>query len=724
MANRQISSGKQWQTVSRQRSRPRYQPHNTPAGNPRRLQPHEWPPRWHLENIMGLISDQLIKECPKRTIEAEYPPQVPAGEEFDSLRDTAAAFLYEEDVTLARQGPGPRQVKNVLKALNVGHMMAYRRKPMMQFYTQQEKLVYSDEEPWNTTPKGGELAVWEPRAQPVLIVAKHHECTDPITRPDGQKAFLVVRAYHNNKCRCSDTYANNNLECLLYGSICLPKQMTPQYESLYFPAVQDSHTEKPTLLNRSMLYFSYVSKLGTITPSLMNRQSLAQLQLGPARPRRAPFSQTDLIGDRLLLSALAAQINRPDYALFTAYMSEDGGETDLDGRQFRFASIEKQKLSIDLTEREKNFPVSTDDVLNNSIFVTPWHGRSACSFCSEQVELNGIHTAVSHLMSKHKNLARAFFTCPTCLLVSVHTWDSFLEHWEEYHQPTSALLVTLEESHISQRMCWGMALCSAIAACDTLDIELFPEKDEEEWIVSALGGFTLKSAPNADPIVLGSKVEAERFALLPPEVATAVTKREHERYQEEAKRREEKRKRNTNSTESAQYSAPGEKPKKVAFEPREMVVSRSSSNRPPAKIPRSEKMETDDQNGSHTTRPTNTAHDVAAELNRPPSPLLQAETVPQLTGFPPLQPCSNPGYFTAKTVTSDHRPPADTPEESGAQNRHQGSDNGPDIEILDDQQPGPSGTSQQNRGNKSGSKRDPRKKGKIKRAPSSDMEED
>jgi hypothetical protein len=135
-----------------------------------------------------------------------------------------------------------------------------------------------------------------------------------------------------------------------------------------------------------------------------------------------------------------------------------------------------------VSKRGRKGNYSVDLELNNSVMVAAFFGPWSCMYCDEVVIMRGIMTAVEHLSAKHVRLMTSFFSCPTCLQTVICTWDSFMEHYQSYHEMAESLCVTLDATCTHSRIGWGMAMVAWMTAVNSLGIlrcQLSHEGEEE-----------------------------------------------------------------------------------------------------------------------------------------------------------------------------------------------------------------------------------------------------
>jgi hypothetical protein len=150
---------------------------------------------------------------------------------------------------------------------------------------------------------------------------------------------------------------------------------------------------------------------------------------------------------------------------------------------------EGETVGPDLTGTNR---ISLDYLLNNSVFVAPFHGATYCCYCSAVVEMSGLPSLIQHLMQEHSRLQESIFSCPTCVTVTPLDWASYLDHFQVVHHASSAMLVVLDETAVSSRTAWGLALQSVISTLAAANLVFPIRASEPSDMVTNLGGYRPK----------------------------------------------------------------------------------------------------------------------------------------------------------------------------------------------------------------------------------------
>ena len=198
--------------------------------------------------------------------------------------------------------------------------------------------------------------------------------------------------------------------------------------------------------------------------------------------------------------------------------------------------MEWQQRSIDVKARDK---MTVDEIMNNSVFASPYYGDIICSFCCNMITTRDISDVMCHLLNQHKKLVRSWFSCLVCISTTITDWNGFGHYWMRYHSSCLGLIVVLEEANIAVRLSMGLALHAWITSCKLMKIwpqENMDSEIEAPLMRSAIGGYAEKAEQLAEAI------REDQTEFLPRRLAEEIRRTEAERQQ--AKLREaEKRKR-------------------------------------------------------------------------------------------------------------------------------------------------------------------------------------
>ena len=136
--------------------------------------------------------------------------------------------------------------------------------------------------------------------------------------------------------------------------------------------------------------------------------------------------------------------------------------------------------------------MTVDEILNNSVFASPYYGDIMCSFCCNMIATRDISDVMGHLVNRHKKLVRSWFSCPVCISTTITDWNGFSHHWMRYHSSCLGLIVVLEEANIAARLSMGLALHAWISSCKLMKIwpqENMDSEIEAPLMRSAIGGY-------------------------------------------------------------------------------------------------------------------------------------------------------------------------------------------------------------------------------------------
>jgi hypothetical protein len=119
---------------------------------------------------------------------------------------------------------------------------------------------------------------------------------------------------------------------------------------------------------------------------------------------------------------------------------------------------------------------------------------------------------ILHIMKHHRNLLQSWFACPSCMKPHVLSYHQYIAHWEDQHAAIAGLIVRLDETNVSSRLAWGLALLSVLQVCGLLKVANWhdPMETESESVITSIGGYALKN--KMLPIQLRDATTRARFA--------------------------------------------------------------------------------------------------------------------------------------------------------------------------------------------------------------------
>ena len=126
--------------------------------------------------------------------------------------------------------------------------------------------------------------------------------------------------------------------------------------------------------------------------------------------------------------------------------------------------------------------ISLEDILSNSVHCAPFWSLSICPYCAERVDVASITCWIDHFASVHRSLFTSSFTCPACVGIKVCTYGTYVQHWDEYHARSLAMLVVLDETNVSARLGCGLALASLMMSMERfkLNVEAMEQVNPEQ----------------------------------------------------------------------------------------------------------------------------------------------------------------------------------------------------------------------------------------------------
>ena len=504
------------------------------------------------EDIQRLLTDLYpvfagaVSGRPRDNYVCHRPQLAPAIGELDWLREPSRPPLRGD----FKPGRNPRfpekdvaKAKYILEFLNLGAARAYRQDPPIGICSPGTAIWFHNEQ-WSQ-PRDGPpasnaiLMVWGPSEKGVLVMARPAEMTMIV--PGGTKAkaaplFLLDSDSdkpHKMKCGCVLRIARNNYPFLEFSLVCMHRQLLVDYSNHEFIDVTDfvatANGEKIVpeaanlaALNRSIMFSGYVSTAGTVLPRMTMRAPLSSLKRTKPRLFKPMMAEYDMLDHLFLFLGYGNQIGR-DFPQFVRHFTQECGE-GTPGHPCRFPPLEDQLRSTDVMLRSTQAdPISLDYLLNNSVFVAPFHGATYCCYCSAVVEMSGLPSLIQHLMQEHSRLQESIFSCPTCVTVTPLDWASYLDHFQVTHHASSAMLVVLDETAVSSRTAWGLALQAVISTLATANLVFPIRASEPADMVTNLGGYRPKG-PNSHE-ALRKAVVTYRQQQMPQDLVTEARAR-------------------------------------------------------------------------------------------------------------------------------------------------------------------------------------------------------
>ena len=175
--------------------------------------------------------------------------------------------------------------------------------------------------------------------------------------------------------------------------------------------------------------------------------------------------------------------------------------------------------------------ISLEDILSNSVHCAPFWSLSICPYCAERVDVASITCWIDHFASVHRSLFTSSFTCPACVGIKVCTYGTYVQHWDEYHARSLAMLVVLDETNVSARLGCGLALASLMMSMERfkLNVETMQQVNPEQTsMITAFGGYVPATA-NAKELAM--EIRKIQMSMLPGDWRTEREKQEEEAAQ-------------------------------------------------------------------------------------------------------------------------------------------------------------------------------------------------
>jgi hypothetical protein len=470
--------------------------------------------------------ERLAKQFLSLGPEPRATPSVPATSSATRFPQNFIAEgrmnLTRHDLNAERTDGSKRQMKNLLQLVINGANRAHKCEPPLILVDRALSIKYSSTCPdQSVAVEDAEPYFWLPASKPILILNRDPGLTTPFNGLYRRIQASLPALHSTPGCSCPDTKMNNNLPYNLYSTVCMPSAMVPPPDFDAAPELQHAVNQQPALLNRSILYAGPVNTAACAEPQISLRQPLANLRRGKEKPYHITGSKHNLLEYGSLAKKLAAEVMKPDSAVFRKHFAESSGNADDKGNLHRFPSVDPATATHDFKLSAQD---DMDVLLNNSVLVSPFHGVATCPYCFDTVPMDGIQSLVTHLASKHRILKYSWFSCPVCLNPTVTKWSDYEDHFRRRHHNTSGFLMVLMESNTHSRTAMGIALSAVIAMADCLPTYPRPEEiDEVKQLYGSYGGYF--PVENKNPNVLVATIMANQENCLPEGVLHEINER-------------------------------------------------------------------------------------------------------------------------------------------------------------------------------------------------------
>jgi len=498
--------------------------------------------------IFGAVQPRLIDQI-------DLPDIAPATPEFDYNRSGRDVRLRNRDIVEVDR-PRTLQCREIIKALVVGRNRALFRDSSLGLIERSIVVHYDPSAPEEWRDRADDPVVWMNETSPVMVVKRTLSATRPtmgtFEKPGGQ--LVLIAKDHANGCACPSTDRQNNMFFNAFSLICVPASMQAEYPESFAIDPRDANEKYAYAVNPSVTWFGKVSRACTWTGVLTTRQSLACIKRKEAVLYKPPFANVDLLDHLALLAGVNAQLHRAEFRQFIKHFEKENGTRDAQG-YCRFPAAKEQLKSIDVRCRSDGTNMTCDSILSNTVHCAPFHGAYLCGYCGEDVKATGISSLITHL-AKHQALRNSNFTCPTCITVAIVDWENFVAHFEKIHHPSSALMVVCDETCISARLCWGLALTALISTLQSFAVK--PDQDrinaESPKFYHDLGtGY--KRLSDTSKAELRDELAFRTRELLPEDARMESDARAARRLEEKLRREEEERQESLRRTRDS-YTEP------------------------------------------------------------------------------------------------------------------------------------------------------------------------
>jgi hypothetical protein len=473
----------------------------------RQLIPKEkLPSQQQLLDVLVSITENNNGRNPAPEALPNLPPFLPKYIQDSEFTDMASVNLQYDDMDPAKAF---RQ-QNLQRLLQACQIRNYRALGLPPPALYRAFAVMSKYDPRHPEAVKGNMIVTTPAVDPFKVITVGMDNFELIEDKASNVGIPIIPALdHANNCDCQALYMNNNYESLQPVKMCIPRQIAKQYnENPKWPNCFEMGFSAPVYRNISDIFYSEVSVAGTVLPQVIRRQPVAQLTRSHPVIKLPQYAEMNIRESEQVAAAVIAQLDRGEIRQFTKYFNEGPIiNTEYDISRFRRFTRQMEN-NIDITSYGTRIK-SMEDILINEPLVDSFYGRQCCEYCLTQLNVQDETTYLNHLIEEHTNLLYGYFTCPACLIPTVHSSLDYTVHYAHCHANSAVLMNVLNETNVHVRMQHGHILNIFITMVNKM--KLSPELHGPEKHVSSIGGFTL-----SDPSTLAAEVLQCQQTFIPP----------------------------------------------------------------------------------------------------------------------------------------------------------------------------------------------------------------
>jgi hypothetical protein len=160
-----------------------------------------------------------------------------------------------------------------------------------------------------------------------------------------------------------------------------------------------------------------------------------------------------------LAAALNVQLQRSEFTRYThSFTSLNKIQNNSDCRRY------KPRKELPKESEAHTFPEveSVEQILNDTPTAQIYTEDITCIYCDQLLRKADLIDITNHILANHETVMSSNFSCPACLQPTIVDRTSFVQHWKTVHHDMLNLLSILNESHLGQRLQYGLAFYNAL----------------------------------------------------------------------------------------------------------------------------------------------------------------------------------------------------------------------------------------------------------------------
>jgi hypothetical protein len=295
-----------------------------------------------------------------------------------------------------------------------------------------------------------------------VIFTEAPQSRDLTTLSTGEVIYTTLFENHKTKnCLCPILTPNNNIPILTPSLVCKPAYLSHEYRENPCEATQKERIELAAKQNWSPtnIFHGTINNTGLTTPCLIRRQSQAVLYRQKLSKYQPQFAQENMHENKELAAALNVQLQRSEFTRYThSFTSLNKIQNNSDCRRY------KPRKELPKESEAHTFPEveSVEQILNDTPTAQIYTEDITCIYCDQLLRKADLIDITNHILANHETVMSSNFSCPACLQPTIVDRTSFVQHWKTVHHDMLNLLSILNESHLGQRLQYGLAFYNAL----------------------------------------------------------------------------------------------------------------------------------------------------------------------------------------------------------------------------------------------------------------------